>query len=60
MAQIGAIQEDEGGDSNHSGAISYPTNEAKQDTLELPLFSSITNWTKKLAGILLELIGWPT
>ena len=62
MARIGAIQEDEGGDSNNSGAISYHTDEAKQDILELPSFSSITNWTKKLAGILLEFtfMNWLT
>jgi len=62
MPRIGAIQEDEGGDSNDSGAMSYLTNEAKQDILELPSFSSITNWTKELAGILLEFtfMNWLT
>ena len=54
MASIGAIQEDEGGDSDDTGAISYLTDEMKQDIRELPSFSSITNWTKKLAGVLVE------
>jgi len=54
MARIGAIQEDEGGDSNDSSAISYLTDEAKLDILELPSFSSVTNWMKKLAWVLVE------
>ena len=54
MARIGAIQEGEGADSDDACAISYLTNETKRDIRELPSFSSVTNWTKNLAGVLAE------
>ena len=54
MARIGAIQEDESTDSDDVCAISYLTNQTKQDIRELPSFSSVTNWTKNLAGMLVE------
>ena len=54
MARIGAIQEDEGADSDDACAISYLTDETKRDIRELPSFSSVTNWTKNLAGVLVE------
>ena len=43
MAHIGAIQKDEGADSDDGCAISYLTDETKQDIRELPAFSSVTN-----------------
>ena len=43
MARIGAIQKDEGADSDDACAISYLTDETKQDIQELPAFSSVTN-----------------
>jgi len=54
MACIGAIQEDEGANSDDACAISYLTDETKRDIRELPSFSSVTNWTKNLAGMLVE------
>jgi len=54
MAHIGAIHEDEGADSDDACAISYLTNEMKRDIRELPSFSSVTNWTRNLAGMLVE------
>ena len=54
MARIGAVQEDESADSDDVCAISYLTDETKQDIRELPSFTSVTNWTKNLAGILME------
>ena len=54
MARIGAVQEDESADSDDVCAISYLTDETKQDIRELPSFSSVTNWMKNLAGILVE------
>lgn len=54
MARIGAIQEDESADSDDACAISYLTDETKRDIQELPSFSSVTNWTKNLAGMLVE------
>ena len=54
MARIGTLQEDESGDYDDFSAISYLTDEAKQDILKLSSFSSITNWKKKLAGLLVE------
>ena len=54
MARIGAIQEDESADSDDACAISYLTDETKRDIQELPSFSSVTNWTKNLDGMLVE------
>ena len=54
MARIGAIQENEATDSGDACAISYLTDETKRDIRELPSFSSVTNWTKNLAGLLME------
>ena len=54
MARIGAIQEDGSADSDDSCAISYLTDETKRDIRELASFSSITNWTKNLDGMLVE------
>ena len=42
MACIGAIQEDESTDSDDVCAISYLTDQTKQDIRELPSFSSVT------------------
>ena len=46
--------EDEGADSDDACAISYLTDETKQDIWELSAFSSVTNWTKNFAGMLVE------
>ena len=54
MACIGAVQKDEGADSDDACAISYLTDEMQQDIRELPAFSSVTNWTKNFAGMLVE------
>ena len=54
MARIGAVQEDESAGSDDVCAISYLTDETKQDIRELPSFSSVTNWMKNLAGTLVE------
>ena len=54
MARIGAIQENVATDSGDTCAISYLTDETKRDIRELPSFSSVTNWTKNLAGLLME------
>lgn len=54
MARIGAVQEDGSADSDDACAISYLTNETKRDIRELPSFSSVTNWTKNLDGMLVE------
>ena len=49
-----AVQEDKGADSDNVCAISYLNDETKRDIQELPTFSSTTNWTKNLAGVLVE------
>ena len=54
MARIGAIQGNVATDSGDTCAISYLTDETKRDIRELPSFSSVTNWTKNLAGLLME------
>ena len=53
MTSIGAVQE-EGADSDDGCAISYLTDETKQDIQELPSFCSITSWMKNLSGKLVE------
>lgn len=56
MAHIGAVQEDENADFDDACAILYLTDETKQDILELPSFSSVTNWTKNLAYVQLMIL----
>ena len=54
MARIGAVQKDEGADSDDACAISYLTDDTKQDIWKFPAFTSVTNWTKNFAGMLVE------
>ena len=54
MARIGAVQKNESANSDDACAISYLTDETKQDIRELPAFTSVTNWTKNFAGMLVE------
>ena len=50
----GAHWENVATDSGDTCAISYLTDETKRDIREFPSFSRVTNWTKNLAGLLME------
>ena len=53
MAQIGAIRK-QCSDEEDSFSISYLTPEVKEVLRSLPSFSSVTEWSKKLAGVLTD------
>ena len=51
MAQIGAVRDSSGEDVI---AILYLTEEVKSFLKSLPSFSKVTQWSKKLSGVLAE------
>ena len=53
MAQIGAIRK-QCSDEEDSFSISYLTPEVKEVLRSLPSFSSVTEWSKKLGGVLTD------
>jgi len=55
MAQIGAVHDSSGEENGEDMiAISYLTEEVKSFLKSLPTFSSVTQWSKKLSGVLAE------
>ena len=55
MAQIGAVRDSSGKENGEDViAISYLTEEVKSFLKSLPSFSNVTQWSKKLSGILAE------
>ena len=55
MAQIGAVCDSSGEENGEDViAISYLTEEVKSFLKSLPSFSNVTQWSKKLSGILAE------
>ena len=55
MAQIGAIQKQHSGEEE-AFSISYLTPEVKEVLRSLPSFSNVTDWNKKLDGVLVDYI----
>ena len=53
MAPIGAIQKQHSGEEE-AFSISYLTPEVKEVLRSLPSFSNVTNWSKKLDGVLVD------
>ena len=55
MAQIGAVHDSSGEENGEDViAISYLTEEVKSFLKSLPSFSNVTQWSKKLSGVLAE------
>ena len=54
MARIGALQPKSDVRFDDIGTISYLTEDIKCDLCSLPSFTSVTEWGKKLAGVLIN------
>ena len=54
MARIGALQPESDTRSDDIGTISYLTEDTKCVLRSLPSFASVTEWGKKLAGVLMD------
>ena len=57
MARIGALQYESDARSDDIRTISYLDEDTKHIIRNLPTFASVTQWDKKLAGVLMQTIG---